>query len=124
MNFLLSVLTFSIPATIDGVVTKDNMHQVKAKIIAEGAQTGPLTKDAIEYLTDQGAFIIPDILCNAGGVIVSYFEWVQGLQNFFWDLDQINAKLHGILFDAFENVREKSEHYKVDIEKSRFHLRF
>lgn len=108
-----------IPAAIDGVVTKDNMKTIKAKIIAEGAN-GPLTKEAIEYLSDQGVFIIPDILCNAGGVIVSYFEWVQGLQNFFWDLDQINAKLHDILLHSFENVCEKADFYKVDMKKAAF----
>lgn len=106
-----------IPAAIDGVVTGDNCKQVKAKIIAEGAN-GPLTKDAIEYLTDQGAFIIPDILCNAGGVIVSYFEWVQGLQNFFWDLERINKTLHDILEEAFKVVVDASEQYNVDMKKA------
>lgn len=106
-----------IPAAIDGVVTKDNCHTVKAKIIAEGAN-GPLTIDAIQHLTDQGAFIIPDILCNAGGVIVSYFEWVQGLQNFFWDLDRINKTLHDILENSFEVVCEAADHYKVDMKKA------
>lgn len=108
-----------IPAAIDGVLTKKNADNVKAKIIAEGAN-GPLTKDAIEIVTAKGAFLIPDILCNAGGVIVSYFEWVQGLQNFFWGLDEINAKLHSILKDAFENVYECSLEYKVDMKKAAF----
>lgn len=106
-----------IPAAIDGVVTKDNMKTIKAKVVAEGAN-GPLTKEAIEYLTDQGVFIIPDILCNAGGVIVSYFEWVQGLQHFFWDLDQINKTLHSILKKAFAEVVKKQRHYKVDMKKA------
>jgi glutamate dehydrogenase (NAD(P)+) len=106
-----------IPAAIDGVVTAENCESVKAKIIAEGAN-GPLTKDAVTYLTERGAFIIPDILCNAGGVIVSYFEWVQGLQNFFWDLDQINGKLHDILKASFETVFECSQKYKVDMKKA------
>ena len=74
-----------IPAAIDGVITKDNAPNVKAKIIAEGAN-GPLTGEAVDLLSKAGCFIIPDILCNSGGVIVSYFEWVQGLQNFFWNL--------------------------------------
>lgn len=108
-----------IPAAIDGVITKDNAPNVKAKMIAEGAN-GPLTKEAIEILSEKGAFIIPDILCNAGGVIVSYFEWVQGLQNFFWDLGQINSKLHDILRDAFDNVYEASQEYKVDMKKAAF----
>lgn len=106
-----------IPAAIDGVVTKENAHNVKAKIIAEGAN-GPLTKDAVDILTARGAFIIPDILCNAGGVIVSYFEWVQGLQNFFWDLDQINGKLHDILKQAFDNVYECSQEFDVNMKKA------
>ncbi len=106
-----------IPAAIDGVITKENAHRVKAKIIAEGAN-GPITREAIDIITKNGSFIIPDILCNAGGVIVSYFEWVQGLQNFFWDLDQINGKLHDILKDAFENVYECSQTYKVNMKKA------
>ena len=108
-----------IPAAIDGVVTKDNAANVKAKIIAEGAN-GPLTMEAIEYLTAQGVFIIPDILCNAGGVIVSYFEWVQGLQNFFWNLGEINRKLHDILKQSFQNVVHYSERYDVDMKKAAF----
>lgn len=106
-----------IPAAIDGVVTTKNMESVRAKMIAEGAN-GPLTKDAIEYLTEKGVFIIPDILCNAGGVIVSYFEWVQGLAHFFWDLDQINKTLHNILKKAFQEVTRKSQHYQVDMKKA------
>jgi glutamate dehydrogenase/leucine dehydrogenase len=108
-----------VPAAIDGVVTKENAPRVKAKIIAEGAN-GPLTKDAVEICTKNGAFIIPDILCNAGGVIVSYFEWVQGLQNFFWDLDQINSKLYSILKEAFDNVIHCHETYKVDMKQAAF----
>ena len=106
-----------IPAAIDGVVTKENAGKVKAKIIAEGAN-GPLTEEAIKIVTDNGIFIIPDILCNAGGVIVSYFEWVQGLQNFFWDLDQINGKLHDILSQSFETVYQCSVRYKTDMKKA------
>ena len=106
-----------IPAAIDGVITKENAHKVKAKIIAEGAN-GPLTREAVKTVTENGSFVIPDILCNAGGVIVSYFEWVQGLQNFFWDLDQINSKLHDILEDAFESVYECSQKYKVDMKRA------
>ncbi len=108
-----------IPAAIDGVITKDNAHNVKARLIAEGAN-GPLTKEAIDIVSKNGAFLIPDILCNAGGVIVSYFEWVQGLQNFFWNLDEINSKLHGILKDAFDNVYNTSVEFKVDMKKAAF----
>ncbi len=103
-----------IPAAIDSVITEKNMKNVKAKLIAEGAN-GPLTKEAVKYLSDKGVFIIPDILCNAGGVTVSYFEWVQGLAHFFWDEDQINKTLHSILKNAFSEVVKKAEHYKCDM---------
>lgn len=108
-----------IPAAIDGVVTKDNVHTIKAKVIAEGAN-GPLTREAIEYLSEKGVFIIPDILCNAGGVIVSYFEWVQGLQYFFWDLDQINKKLYEMLKFAFKEVMFVQKKHNVDMKKAAF----
>lgn len=106
-----------IPAAIGGVITKDNCKNIKAKIVAEGAN-GPLTTEAIDYLSSQGIFIIPDILCNAGGVVVSYFEWVQGLQNFFWDLEEINKRLHNILKEAFLKVYECSQNYKVNMKKA------
>jgi glutamate dehydrogenase/leucine dehydrogenase len=106
-----------IPAAIDGVITEKNMERIKARMIAEGAN-GPLNKAAVEYLSNKDVFIIPDILCNAGGVIVSYFEWVQGLAHFFWDIDQINQSLHRILKEAFAEVVAKQVHYKVDMKKA------
>jgi glutamate dehydrogenase (NAD(P)+) len=108
-----------IPAAIGGIITKDNVGSVRAKMIAEGAN-GPLTKDAIEALSDKGVFIIPDILCNAGGVIVSYFEWVQGLQHFFWGLDEINKQLLTILESAFDRVFQNSQKFNVDMKKAAF----
>ena len=108
-----------VPAAIDGVVTKDNVSGIKARIIAEGAN-GPLTMEAIQYLTAKGVFIIPDILCNAGGVVVSYFEWVQGLQNFFWSIGEINRKLHDILKQSFRDVVQYSEKYNVDMKRAAF----
>jgi glutamate dehydrogenase (NAD(P)+) len=103
-----------IPAAIDGVIHEGNAHKVKATLIAEGAN-GPATKEAIKILNEKGVLIIPDILCNAGGVIVSYFEWVQGLQHFFWDLDQINSKLKSIMQNSFERVFDVSQKYKCDM---------
>ena len=107
------------PAAIDGVITKDNMHTVKARMIAEGAN-GPLTKEAVEYLTDKGCFIIPDILCNSGGVIVSYFEWVQGIASFFWDLDTVNKKLHGVMKEAFDRVMITQKKHKCNMKQAAF----
>jgi glutamate dehydrogenase (NAD(P)+) len=106
-----------VPAAIDGIVTKHNAHLIKAKIIAEGAN-GPLTAEAIDIVSANGSYVIPDILCNAGGVIVSYFEWVQGMAHLFWGLDEINNKLFEILKNAFERVHETSKKYKVDMKKA------
>ncbi len=108
-----------IPAAIDGVITKDNAHKVKARIIAEGAN-GPLTHEAVDIIADRGGLIIPDILCNSGGVIVSYFEWVQGLQMFFWDLETVNKKLHDIMKQAFDKVWQNADVYKVNMKQAAF----
>lgn len=106
-----------IPAAIDGVITEENAGNIKAKLIAEGAN-GPITKDAVNILLETGTIIIPDILCNAGGVIVSYFEWVQGLQKFFWDIEQVNKKLHDILKNAFDFVSYNAEKYHVSMKQA------
>ncbi len=101
-----------IPAAIDGVIHGDNVNRVSAKVIAEGAN-GPITADAHKVLVDKGVLIIPDILCNAGGVIVSYFEWVQGLQNFFWSENEVNDKLKATMIPAFDRVWSCMEKYKI-----------
>lgn len=113
-ELLESEVDILIPAAIDGVITKENMKKIRAKMIAEGAN-GPVTNEAVRYLHTQDVFIIPDILCNAGGVTVSYFEWVQGLAHFFWDVDQINKTLHNILKSAFTEVMENYEEFKCDM---------
>jgi glutamate dehydrogenase (NAD(P)+) len=99
-----------VPAAIDGVITKDNVKSVKAKIISEGAN-GPITSEAQTYLESQGCYIIPDILANAGGVIVSYFEWVQGMQQFFWSEKDVNAKLAEVMQNAFNRVAKTADKY-------------
>lgn len=108
-----------IPAAIDGIITKENAQRVKARLIAEGAN-GPLTHEAVDMITDRGGLIIPDILCNAGGVIVSYFEWVQGLQMFFWDLETVNKKLHDIMKLAFDKVWLCADKYQVNMKQAAF----
>ncbi len=100
-----------IPAAIDGVITKENVNNVKAKIIAEGAN-GPISTEALHVLEDRGVFIIPDVLCNAGGVVVSYFEWVQGLQSFFWNEAMVNEKLAEVMANAFKRVTDIQVKYK------------
>ena len=99
-----------VPAAIDGVITRDNMKNIKAKIISEGAN-GPISSEAQQYLEGQGVFIIPDILANAGGVIVSYFEWVQGLQQFFWNEKEVNEKLAELMARAFNKVADNAGKY-------------
>lgn len=99
-------------AAVENQITESNANQIKAKIIAEGAN-GPITADADEILIGSGIFIIPDILCNAGGVTVSYLEWVQDLQSFFWPADEINSKLQHLMRLAFENVLECSGKFNV-----------
>ena len=106
-----------IPASIDGIIHGGNVHRVKARIIAEGAN-GSLTAEAMEEVHRRGGFVVPDILCNAGGVIVSYFEWVQGLQHFFWGLDEVNRKLHDILAESFNRVCNNSQRYNVHMKSA------
>jgi glutamate dehydrogenase (NAD(P)+) len=88
------------PCALEQVVTGENADRVRAKIICEGAN-GPLTPAADEILEDRGILILPDVLANAGGVVVSYFEWVQGLQEYFWKETEVNAKLNDIVTRAF-----------------------
>jgi glutamate dehydrogenase (NAD(P)+) len=91
------------PSALEQVITTDNASQVKAKIIVEGAN-GPVTPSADEILEDKGVLVLPDILANAGGVVVSYFEWVQGLQEYFWKEAEVNAKLNDIITRAFNET--------------------
>ena len=91
------------PCALEQVITEANASQVKAKIIVEGAN-GPITPAADDILEDKGVLVLPDILANAGGVVVSYFEWVQGLQEYFWKEAEVNAKLNDIVTRAFNET--------------------
>ncbi len=103
-----------IPAAIENQIGAHNAPNIKAKIVAEAAN-GPTSPEADRIFFDRGVFLIPDILCNAGGVTVSYFEWVQDLQNLFWREATINARLKEVMVKSFNDVLEMSKKHKVDM---------
>lgn len=103
-----------VPAALEMQITAANAANLQCRILAEGAN-GPTTPQADAILRDRGVFVIPDILANAGGVVVSYFEWVQDLQNFFWTEDEVNKKLREILVKAFYQVLDMSRKHAVDM---------
>ena len=103
-----------IPAALENQITLENVDLVKARIVAEAAN-GPTTPDADAVLHQRGVMVIPDILANAGGVTVSYFEWVQDLQELFWDEDDVNRRLERVMVKAFADVHAAAKKYNVDM---------
>ena len=101
------------PSALENVITKENAPKIKAKIIAEAAN-GPTTPEADEILYKKGVFVIPDFLCNAGGVTVSYFEMVQNMYNYYWDLETVHKRLEEKMVKAFNSVMEAAKKYKVN----------
>ncbi len=102
------------PSALQNQITEDNAPNIKCKLLAEGAN-GPTTLEADEILNERGVFILPDVLGNAGGVTVSYFEWVQGLQNYTWTLEEINSRLHKTMTDAFHRAMLRAQTSKIDL---------
>ncbi|HYL47558.1 MAG TPA: Glu/Leu/Phe/Val dehydrogenase [Candidatus Limnocylindrales bacterium] len=103
-----------IPAALENVITLNNADQIKAKIVSEAAN-GPTTPHADEVLARKGITLLPDILANAGGVTVSYFEWVQDLQSFFWSESEVNAKLETVMKRAFNEVHETARKHRTHL---------
>jgi glutamate dehydrogenase (NAD(P)+) len=110
-----------IPAALENQITASNAGKIKAKLISEGAN-GPIAPQADEILKEKKVFVIPDILANAGGVVVSYFEWVQDAQAFFWKENEVNQRLEEIMTEAFGDVLATSRKHKVDMRLAAYML--
>jgi glutamate dehydrogenase (NAD(P)+) len=109
------------PCALEQVITEENADRIKATVICEGAN-GPVTPTADGILEDRGVLVLPDVLANAGGVVVSYFEWVQGLQEYFWREDEVNAKLHDIVARAFEEAWQTRDRYETSLRMASYGL--
>jgi glutamate dehydrogenase (NAD(P)+) len=110
-----------LPAALENVITSKNAPKLRAKVICEGAN-GPTTAGADSILAERGIFVIPDILANAGGVTVSYFEWVQDRGGYFWDEKTVNQRLEQIMVQSFDAVLALSKQHKVDMRTAAYML--
>ncbi len=111
--FLGTKADIFIPAALENQITAETAESINVKMVAEGAN-GPTTPEGDRILFDKGIFILPDILCNAGGVIVSYFEWLQNKRAEFWDLDKVDSKLHRLIMKAYERVHAEANAFNTD----------
>ena len=107
------------PCALENQITSENADRIKAKVITEGAN-GPTTPEADEILFKKGIVVIPDILANSGGVVVSYFEWVQNLQSYYWPFEEVQQKEDALLSTAFEDVWNLADEYKVDLRNAAY----
>lgn len=103
-----------VPAALEKQITEQNADKIRAKFIVEGAN-GPVTPVAEKILLSKDKYVVPDILANSGGVVVSYFEWVQSIQSFFWDEDEVNRNLKRVMVNSFKSVWDMAEREKVDL---------
>ena len=108
-----------IPAALEGQITEERAKRIRTRLILEGAN-GPTTPDGEAVLADRGIVVVPDVIANAGGVTVSYFEWVQDFSSFFWSEDEINLRLDKILIGAFKGIWETSEQHKIPLRTAAF----
>lgn len=113
-DVLIAPVDVVVPAALQHVITSENANSIQAKVIVEGAN-GPTTPDADVILRSKGITVVPDVLANAGGVTVSYFEWVQGLQSFFWTESEVNTRLEQILIRAYQQVQRAAQQHNVDL---------
>ena len=103
-----------VPAAISNQITEENVYDIKASIVVEAAN-GPTTFEATRILSERGILLVPDVLASAGGVTVSYFEWVQNNQGYYWTEEEVNEKLYAKLVEAFNNVYETSQNRRVNM---------
>ncbi len=108
-----------IPAALEGQITAERAHRVKAKLVLEGAN-GPTLPSADDILADRGILVVPDVICNAGGVTVSYFEWVQDFSSFFWTEDEINVRLDKIMIGALKKIWDTADHHRITLRTATF----
>jgi len=120
-DLLVTACDILVPAALENQITVKNAPAVKARLIAEAAN-GPISAGADRILEDRGITVIPDILANAGGVVVSYFEWVQGLQHFFWSADEVNRQLRRRMIDSFRKVYGLREQHGVSLRVAAYML--
>jgi glutamate dehydrogenase/leucine dehydrogenase len=120
-DLLMMKCDILVPAGLENAITLNNADQIKAKIIAEAAN-GPTTPHADEVLARKGVMVVPDVLANAGGVTVSYFEWVQDLQSFFWSEAEVNAKLDLVMRRAFHEVHESARKHRTHLRTGAYAL--
>jgi len=108
-----------VPAALEQQITEANANKIRAKLILEGAN-GPTTPAADDILHDRGVLVVPDVIANAGGVTVSYFEWVQDFSSFFWTEEEINLRLTRIMREAFAAVWQLAQDKKVSLRTAAF----
>lgn len=108
-----------IPAALEGQITAERAQRLKARLVLEGAN-GPTVPTADDILADRGVLVVPDVICNAGGVTVSYFEWVQDFSSFFWTEDEINLRLDKIMVDALKHIWNTADKHKIGLRTATF----
>ena len=108
-----------IPAALEGQITAARANRIKAKLVLEGAN-GPTVPEADDILSSRGVLVVPDVICNAGGVTVSYFEWVQDFSSFFWSEDEINVRLDKIMVDALRKIWDTADRYSTTLRTATF----
>ena len=110
-----------IPAALGGMINRDNADRVRCKMVVEGANS-PTTPAGDQILRDKGVYVVPDVMANAGGVVVSYFEWVQNLQHFRWDEREVNDRLGRIMRKAFREVSARARTSQTSLREASYEL--